>query len=63
MIFETYFFDYFKGRIVDSHYPGLFMCIFSLRIALVYYSGKARCIQTFSKHFGIEKYGILKTNT
>ena len=34
MIFETYIFEYFKVRVVDSHYPGLFMCIFSLRIAV-----------------------------
>ena len=54
MIFETYIFEYFKVRIVESHSLGLFICIF---VSLFFTSDGERCIQTFSKYCVIEKYG------
>ena len=36
MIFETYIFKYFKVRIVVSLSLGLFMCVFSVHIAVFY---------------------------
>ena len=49
MIFETYIFKYFKVRIVVSLSLGLFMCVFSVHIAVFYQRRTALRNMEYSK--------------
>ena len=42
--------------------PGLLMCVFGVCITTFTRDGEGY-IETFSKYYSIEKYGILKANT
>ena len=49
MIFETYIFKYFKVRIVVFLSLGLFMCVFSVHIAVFYQCRTALRNMEYSK--------------
>ena len=64
MIFETYIFESFKVRIVDSHSLDLFMRIFGVCIAVFYCRRRALYTNIYVlvyKYCAFEKYGIIKT--